>query len=217
VADGPVSIPGRRMNWVDYTIIAVLGLSVLMGLWRGFVGEILALAVWVCAFWVAWMLGPALAERFSASISTPSVRVILAYALCFMAVLIAGAIVTFLMRKLVEGSGLSGSDRLLGMVFGLARGLALVVLVVLLLGFTPFTRDPWWHQSQLLPGFERGAQWLAARLPQEVARHLEPVQGLLGPLAQPAAPAVEPAKPAAVPRGKPADGGQAAAAPTPST
>jgi membrane protein required for colicin V production len=197
------------MNWVDYTIIAMLGLSVLMGLWRGFVGEVLALAVWVCAFWVAWMLGPALAERFSASISTPSVRVILAYALCFVAVLIAGAIVTFLMRKLVEGSGLSGSDRLLGMVFGLARGLALVVLVVLLLGFTPFTRDPWWHQSQLLPGFERGAQWLAARLPQEVARHLEPVQSLLGPLAQPAAP-VEPAKPAAAPRGKPADGGGSA-------
>ena len=147
----------------------------------------------------------------------PSVRVVLAYALCFMAVLIAGAIVTFLMRKLVEGSGLSGSDRMLGMVFGLARGLALVVLVVLLLGFTPFTRDPWWHQSQLLPGFERGAQWLAARLPQQVARHLEPVQGVLGPLAQPVVPGPEPAKPAGAPRGKPGDGGAAAGTQTPST
>jgi membrane protein required for colicin V production len=176
------------MNWADYTIIAVLGLSVLMGLWRGFIGEVLALACWACAFWVAWMLGPALAERFSASISTPSVRVLLAYGLCFIAVLIAGAIVTFLMRKLVEGSGLSGSDRLLGMVFGLVRGLALIVLVVLLLGFTPFPRDPWWHQSQLLPGFEQGAHWLAARLPQEVSRYLEPVEGLLKPRAPEAAP-----------------------------
>jgi membrane protein required for colicin V production len=121
------------------------------------------------------------------------------------------------MRKLVEGSGLSGSDRMLGMVFGLARGLALVVLVVLLLGFTPFTRDPWWHQSQLLPGFERGAQWLAARLPQQVARHLEPVQGVLGPLAQPVVPGPEPAKPAGAPRGKPGDGGAAAGTQTPST
>lgn len=205
------------MNWADYTIIAVLGLSVLMGLWRGFVGEVLALAVWACAFWVAWMLGPALAERFSASISTPSVRVVLAYALCFMAVLIAGAIITFLVRKLVEGSGLSGSDRMLGMVFGLARGLALVVLVVLLLGFTPFTRDPWWHQSQLLPGFERGAQWLAGRLPEEVARHLEPVQGVLGPLAQPVLPGAEPARPAVAPRGKPGDSGAATSTQTPST
>ncbi|HEY6941356.1 CvpA family protein [Dokdonella sp.] len=204
------------MNWVDYTIVAVLALSVLMGLWRGFIGEVLALAIWIAAFWTAWMVGPALAERFSASISTPSVRVILAYVLCFVAVLIAGAIVTFLVRKLVEGSGLSGSDRLLGMVFGLARGLALVVLVVLLLGFTPFARDPWWHQSQLLPGFERGAQWLAARLPQEVARHLEPVQGLLEPFVRPAAPAASPGKPAA-PGGTPAGSSDTAAVQTPST
>ena len=89
------------MNWADYAILAVLGLSVLMGLWRGFVAEVLALAVWACAFWVAWLLGPALAERFSASISTPSARVILAYALCFIAVLIAGAIVTPAQRQLM--------------------------------------------------------------------------------------------------------------------
>lgn len=169
------------MNWADYTILGVLGLSVLMGLWRGFIGEVLALAVWVCAFWVAWMLGPALAERFSGSISTPSVRILLGYALCFVAVLIAGAIVTFLMRKLVEGSGLSGSDRLLGMVFGLVRGLALVVLIVLLLGFTPFARDPWWRESRLLPSFEQGAHWLRERLPAEVARYLEPAAGLIRP------------------------------------
>lgn len=169
------------MNWADYTILATLGLSVLMGLWRGFVVEVLALAVWACAFWAAWMLGPVLAESFSASISTPSARILLGYALCFVAVLIAGAIVTFLMRKLVQGSGLSGSDRLLGMVFGLARGLALVVLVVLLLGFTPFAQDPWWSQSRLLPGFERSAHWVRERLPAEVARYLEPAGALIHP------------------------------------
>ncbi|MEO7325828.1 MAG: CvpA family protein [Dokdonella sp.] len=176
------------MNWVDYTIVAVLGLSVLMGLWRGFIGEVLALACWACAFWVAWLLGPTLAERFSASISTPSARVLLAYGLCFIAVLIAGAIVTFLIRKLVESSGLSGSDRLLGMVFGLVRGLALVVLVVLLMEFTPFPRDPWWHESRLLPTFENSAHWLSARLPVEVSRYLEPVESLIKPLAPSPAP-----------------------------
>lgn len=170
------------MNWADYTIVAVLGLSVVMGLWRGLVGEVLALAVWACAFWVAWLLGPALADRFSASISTPSVRILLAYALCFVAVLIAGAIVAFLMRKLIQGSGLSGTDRLLGMVFGLLRGVALVVLVVFLFGFTPVSRDPWWHGSRLLPNFEVGAQWLSAKLPAEVSRYLEPAAGLLKPL-----------------------------------
>jgi membrane protein required for colicin V production len=185
------------MNWTDYTIIAVLGLSVLMGLWRGFVVEVLALAVWACAFWVAWLLGPTLAERLSDSISTPSARVMLAYALCFIAVLVAGAIVTFVMRKLVEGSGLSGSDRLLGMVFGLARGLALVVLVVFLLGFTPFSGDPWWRESRLLPGFENGARWLGSRLPDELGRYLAPVDKLLPPALQtaPGDPASSPPKP----------------------
>jgi membrane protein required for colicin V production len=186
------------MNWADYTILILLGLSVLMGLWRGFVAEVLALAVWACAFWVAWLLGPGLAELFSASISTPSVRVILAYALCFVAVLIAGAIIAFLMRKLVEGSGLSGSDRLLGMVFGLVRGLALVVLLVFLLGFTPFSSDPWWQASRLLPSFEGGARWLGARLPAEVARYLEPVDALIKPLSPP--PAGEQPAPADVPK-----------------
>ncbi|MGA9828310.1 MAG: CvpA family protein [Rhodanobacteraceae bacterium] len=154
--------------------MAVLLLSVLMGLVRGFVGEALALACWVVAFWLAWTFGPTLADQFSASISVPSVRLLIGYVICFVAVLIAGAIVGFLLRKLIAGSGLSGSDRLLGMVFGLVRGLALVTLVVFIVGFTPFQRDPWWHQSLLLPRFKGGAQWLGARLPADVARYLEP-------------------------------------------
>jgi membrane protein required for colicin V production len=98
------------MNWADYCIIGILALSVLMGLWRGFIGEVLALACWVVAFWVAWVFGPRLAESFTA-IDAPSVRLLLGYAICFVAVLIAGAIVSFLMRKLISGSGLSGTDR----------------------------------------------------------------------------------------------------------
>jgi membrane protein required for colicin V production len=187
--------PGSAVNWADYTILVVLALSVLMGLWRGFIGEVLALVCWVLAFWVAWMFGPALAEHFSASISTPSVRVLLAYVLCFVTVLIAGAIVAYLMRKLVEGSGLSGSDRLLGMVFGLVRGFALVTLVVLLLGFTPFRRDPWWNQSRLLPNFEIGARWLGDRLPEEVAKYLEPIENMAKPVLPQNAKPAPPSKP----------------------
>ncbi|HET6545239.1 MAG TPA: CvpA family protein [Rhodanobacteraceae bacterium] len=193
------------MNWADYIILAVLLLSVLMGLMRGFVGEVLALACWVLAFWLAWTFGPTLAQHFSDSISVPSVRVLLGYAICFVIVLTFGAIVSFLLRKLVAGSGLSGSDRLLGMVFGLVRGLALITLVVFVMGFTPFQRDPWWHQSRLLPGFENGAQWLGARLPAEVGRYLEPAAALAKPPTpasssappEPAAPS-PPAKPSSI-------------------
>ena len=176
------------MNWFDYAIVGVLGLSVLIGLWRGFIGEVLALLCWILAFWVAWTFGPALAEQFSGSISVPSVRVMLAYALCFIAVLIAGAILGFVLRKLVSGSGLSGTDRLLGMVFGLARGAVLVVLVVLMMKFTAVVRDDWWQNSRLLPTFDAGARWVTSRLPANIARYLEPAESIRVPeLPQPPA------------------------------
>lgn len=165
------------MNWADYCILAVLALSVLIGLWRGLISEVMALACWAAAFWVAWMFGDKLAALFS-SIEVPSVRLLLGYGLCFLGVLVAGALVAFVLRKLVAGSGLSGTDRLLGMMFGLARGVLLILLAVLLLGFTPFPRDPWWQQSRLLPGFQNGAEWLAAKLPDNVTRHLD-YRGLL--------------------------------------
>jgi len=192
------SLPSHErgaMNWFDYAIIATLGLSILVGLWRGFIGEVLALVCWVLAFWTAWMFGPHLADQFSGSISVPSVRVMLAYSLCFIAVLIAGAIVSYLMRKLVSGSGLSGTDRLLGMVFGLVRGAALVVLVVLLMKFTPVVRDDWWKGSKMLPTFDNGAKWVVSYLPESVARYLEPaaaaVPAAAGALIKSTAPIVQ--------------------------
>jgi len=79
------------MNWADYCIVVALVLSVLMGLWRGFIGEVLALACWALAFWVAWKFGDRLAASLTA-VDEPSVRLLLGYAICFIAVLIAGAI-----------------------------------------------------------------------------------------------------------------------------
>jgi len=160
------------MNWADYCIVIALALSVLMGLWRGFIGEVIALACWVLAFWVAWTFGAQLAAQFT-SITLPSARLLLGYAICFIGVLIAGALVGFLMRKLVATSGLSGSDRMLGMLFGLLRGLAIVTIAVLILKFTPLPQDPWWKESKLLPTFENAAQWLTTKLPPEVTHYLD--------------------------------------------
>ncbi|MBN8728157.1 MAG: CvpA family protein [Xanthomonadales bacterium] len=183
------------MNWADYAILAMLGLSVLMGLWRGFVGEVLALAIWVAAFWLAWLGAPALAGHVPDTISSPSVRLLLAGAACFFLVLVTGAIVSFLMRRLVESSGLSGSDRMLGMLFGLVRGLALVLLAVLLLGYTPFAQDPWWRESRLLPGFAGSAAWLGEHLPGQVAEYIGEASALVDPPAPLALPTTPPAVP----------------------
>ncbi|NII09105.1 CvpA family protein [Oleiagrimonas sp. C23AA] len=163
------------MNWADYTILAILAVSVLMGLWRGFVAEVLALLIWIAAFWVAWSFGDRVARFFDGLISLPSARMLVGYGLCFLGVLLLGALLRFVMARLIEGTGLTGSDRMLGMLFGLARGALVVTLAVFLLGFTPVTRDPWWHQSQLMPTFEGAAGWLSDRLPDTVRRYLHPV------------------------------------------
>ncbi len=182
------------MNWADYIILAVVGLSVLIGLWRGLISEVLGLVVWALAFWVAWLFGPSVAGYFEHSIQLPSARILVGYGICFLAVLIAGALLRFLVSKLVEGTGLSGTDRLLGMLFGFARGVLLVTLAVFLLGFTAVIRDPWWNESVLLPQFKGVAAWLGEQVPDSVRHHLNP-PALLDHL---------PALPAAVPGALPA-------------
>jgi membrane protein required for colicin V production len=162
------------VSWIDYIIVGVLGLSVLIGLWRGLISEVLALATWVAAFWVAWTFGPAVSAHFEHSIDVPSIRLVVGYGLCFITVLVLGALVRFVIHRLVESTGLSGTDRLLGMIFGFARGVLLVTLMVFLVSFTAFTRDPWWKQSVLLPQFQAAAAWLGERLPAGVREHLHP-------------------------------------------
>ncbi|MGB5938940.1 MAG: CvpA family protein [Rhodanobacter sp.] len=166
------------MNWTDYLILGVLALSVFVGLWRGLVSEVMALAIWIAAFWVAWMLGPAAAARLEHVIELPSARIIVGYGLCFVAVLILGALLRFVIGKLIESTGLSGTDRLLGMLFGFARGVLLVALLVFLVGFTAFTRDPWWRQSVLLPHFQHVASWLGQQVPPGVREYFHPPAAL---------------------------------------
>ncbi|MBB6183762.1 membrane protein required for colicin V production [Oleiagrimonas soli] len=162
------------MNWADYVVLGVIALSVLIGLWRGFVSEVMALVIWIAAFWVAWLFGPSVAGYFEHSIDLPSARMLVGYGLCFLAVLLLGALVRFVIARLVESTGLSGTDRLLGMGFGFVRGVLLVTLAVFLLGFTPFSRDPWWKQSVLLGQAQVVADWLAQRLPDSVRRYVHP-------------------------------------------
>lgn len=162
------------MNETDYIIIAVLGLSIMVGLWRGLVSEVLALVVWVAAFWAAWVFGPVLAVHLESWIRLPSLRIIGAYVVCFVLVLVVGALLRVLARKLIDGVGLAGPDRVLGGVFGLARGILLVTLAVFLVGFTAFTRDAWWRESILLPRFRQAAVWMEHHTPQDVGKYLHP-------------------------------------------
>lgn len=146
-------------TWVDWTIIAVIAVSSLISLKRGFVKEALSLLTWIVAGAVAWMFGGALSQHLGAYIETPSARVIAACIILFVATLMVGALVNFLLGELVRVTGLSGTDRFLGMVFGAARGGLLVVVAVGLLSLTPVPADPWWRESSLLPHFLMIADW----------------------------------------------------------
>lgn len=156
------------MNWADYFILGLIGLSMLVSLWRGFIKEALSLATWIVAFLVALSFSDLFADQLTPWIELPSARAVAAFVGLFVIVLILGALVNFLAGQLVSKTGLGGTDRVLGSVFGVARGVIIVAVVVLLAGVTPLPRDPWWQASQLMPHFERVALWLADFLPAEV-------------------------------------------------
>ncbi len=165
------------MNEVDWIILSILGLSVLIGLWRGLIAELLSLVIWVAAFWVASVFGPTVAAQFEHVITVPMGRIGLGYALCFIAVLLVGAVVRMVTRKLLWSTGLTGIDRLFGMLFGFVRGALLVSVLVFLVGLTMATREPWWQQSTLLPQFQGLAAWLGQNIPASV-RDFHPTQAL---------------------------------------
>jgi membrane protein required for colicin V production len=155
------------MIWIDYVILGVIGLSTIISLVRGFVREALSLVVWVFAFWVAWTFFRELAGHLGV-FSVPSVRLGVAFAILFISTLIVGALVNYLIGQLVDKTGLSGTDRLIGMLFGAARGALLIGVLVLLAGLTPFPEDPWWQESRLLGHFQELATWLKGLLPEDI-------------------------------------------------
>ncbi|MEX1829052.1 CvpA family protein [Luteibacter sp. CQ10] len=166
------------MNWADYVILSVLFISVLIGLARGLISEVLSLVIWVVAFWAAWTFGPVIAQRLESSISLPMARVGIGYGLCFVGVLVIGGMVRFLISRLVARTGVGGPDRLFGMVFGLVRGVLIVSLVVFMLNFTPLPNDPWWRQSAMLAQFAGPAEWLGQQVPPNVRGYLHPPAAL---------------------------------------
>ena len=146
-------------TWVDWAIIAIIAVSALISLKRGFVKEALSLLIWIVAGAVAWMFGGSLSQYLESYIQTPSARVIAGCTILFVATLLVGGMLNFLIGELIRVTGLDGTDRFLGMAFGAARGALLVVVGVGLLSLGPVQQDPWWQESRLLPQFLLVADW----------------------------------------------------------
>jgi membrane protein required for colicin V production len=166
------------MNWTDCIILGVLALSVLIGLFRGLIAEILSLVIWVAAFWATAVFGPVISAQLANSIHSVPLRTFVSYGACFVLVLILGAIIRFAIRRLIWSAGLSGVDRLFGTIFGFIRGVLIVAVLVFLIDLTGFTKQSWWRESTLAPQFQGLASWLGqevpANIPASVRDHVHP-------------------------------------------
>lgn len=161
------------MIWVDYFILAIIVISALLSLWRGFFREALSLISWLAALWVAMLYFDELGRYLARWIDTPSVRGAVAFVMLFVGTVMVGGVVSFLVDKLVEKSGLTATDRALGVVFGVARGVVIVAVLVMLAGLTSVPQDPWWHESLLLGHFQDMAMWLRSFLPAGMAEKIQ--------------------------------------------
>lgn len=157
------------MIWADWAIIGILVLSALISIKRGFVKEALSLATWVAAVIIAIIFADRLAVLLEDHIATPSVRELAAFALLFIVSLLVGALVSYLIGALIRVTGLTGTDRLLGMLFGLARGFVIVMAILIFLpGIIPIDQDPWWHESKLIGHFLQFESWARTTTSQTV-------------------------------------------------
>ena len=139
------------MNWADWASVGILALSSAIGLIRGLMKEAFSLAVWISAVVVAQTFSAQLAVLLSGAIDTPSLRELTAFAVLFVLTLLVGGMANYLLGALVKITGLSGTDRMLGVIFGVVRGFIIVMLIIVFLpSLLPVDQDPWWHESLLI-------------------------------------------------------------------
>lgn len=161
---------GMNWGWVDISIFVIISLSVLVGVLRGFIREVLSLLVWILAFWVALEYTPKLADLFADVITAASPRFVVAFAALFLVTLILGGVIGYLVNKFVRKTNLSSLDRSIGMFFGLARGVVIIAVLVMVMNVTPLVRTPWWEASIFVDYFQTLLVWAGDVLPHGVAR-----------------------------------------------
>ncbi len=166
-----------ELNWADYVVIGIVVLSALVSLIRGFIKEAISLATWIIAAWVALKYTPLVAGILTETVDTPSIRIGIAALVLFIPILIVGALMNYIVGQLVEKTGFSGTDRTLGAVFGVIRGVVVVALIVMLAGLTPIPQDPWWKASTLLLVFQEKITAYKVYLPEEIAENFDFTRG----------------------------------------
>lgn len=160
------------MTGFDYAVIGVIAVSSLLGLWRGVVSEVLALLAWVAAIMAARAWAEPVGAAFATSVAEPALRYALGVVLVVVGVLAVVAVARRLLARLLRAVGLGPVDRLLGAVFGVARGVLIVLVAVLIGGMTTLPKSPWWRDAWLAPPLETAVIAAKPWLPAELAKRI---------------------------------------------
>ena len=160
------------MAVLDWVFAAVLLASLLVGAWRGLVFEVLSLVTWVAAFILAQWFAPDVAQMLPMSGAGEAVRYAAGFVLTFVAAVFAGGLVAVLVKKLMSAAGLAPADRMLGAVFGLVRGMVVLLAVTVVVAMTPLKNSLWWNESFGAGVLGAAIKGLKPVLPQEFGKYL---------------------------------------------
>ena len=160
------------MTAFDLIAVVVVAISVGFSIWRGFVREVLALLSWILAFWLAKLFAAVVAGWLPSSWSHQGLRIAIGFVAVMLVSVLVLSLISMLIVHLVKVAGLTASDRMLGAVFGLLRGVFIVVILVLLGGMTAEPREPYWRHALLSRPLEKMALWAKPWLPEDIARRV---------------------------------------------
>ena len=160
------------MTVFDYAVLLIVSLSICLSLWRGLAREVLALAGWVIAFVTASFAAGPVSGLLTGNIANESIRVLVAFGAVFLLTLLVASLLALAVSRLVRSAGLGLEDRILGSFFGFARGMLVVMILVLLAGLTALPRQPAWRNAMLSPPLEALAGAIKPWLPQAVSHYI---------------------------------------------
>lgn len=160
------------MTWLDWALLAVLLVSAVVGLWRGLVYEVLSVAGWVLAFVLAQTWAEPIGQRLPMEGAAQPLRLAAGFALVFVAVAFGAGLLSWLVKKLVAAVGLRPVDRLLGGVFGVLRGLVILLGMAVVMGMLPLSAQASWQVSPVAQTINASLLVLKPMLPEAVVRHL---------------------------------------------
>jgi membrane protein required for colicin V production len=154
------------LQWVDLAIVSIIALSVLTGLFRGFVKELVALCVWILAIWLGFNYSQSLDPWLSSYIEEKSIRTAIAFIIILFGTLLVGGIINAFLSFILKRAGLSGTDRTLGMGFGFLRGVFIIALIMVAVKMTSIPYQQYSEKSKLYARFDPVVALLYSHLPE---------------------------------------------------